>query len=78
MVCFQHLITDLRQRSLYRQTHDLLLNAKNYVNILPVGLDDVKNNIRDLCNNLMKKRNQIQSRINEEKKDYRDIFALCT
>ncbi len=55
-------MTQLKQRSLYRQTHDDLLNARNYVDILPVGLDGAKKSIRDLCNSLMEKRSQLQKR----------------
>ena len=71
---FKNLITALKQRSLYRQTHDDLLNSRNYVDVLPVGLDDVKKSIRDLCSNLMKKRGQLQMRNYE--RDMKDGYIF--
>jgi hypothetical protein len=72
---FKNLMTQLKQRSLYRQTHDDLLNARNYVDILPVGLDGAKKSIRDLCNSLMEKRSQLQKRNYERNLEQLDIFA---
>ena len=74
---FKNLMTQLKQHLLYRQTHDDLLNVRNYVDVLPVELDDVKKSIRDLCNNLMEKRGQLQRRNYERDFEKLDIFAHC-